>query len=125
MEISFNSKEIDSIFAAGLKDIGLTNINKESLEVTIKQTRGEGGDTYAIVKFSKNEKDSNCDNCKGVCDRSEPEEILSNAEYETIIGFADKVTNGASGLMESVEALPDDDDSVNTPPESLDDIFSK
>ncbi len=61
MKLIFNSEEINDIFATGLNELGLTNIDRKSVVVEIKQTRGEGGDTYANVEFSKKVvEDINC-----------------------------------------------------------------
>ena len=51
MKLILNQAEINSAFGCRLEELGLANINKSSIVVTFKSTRGAEGSTEAEVDF--------------------------------------------------------------------------
>ena len=126
MKLIFNSEEINDIFATGLNELGLTNIDRKSVVVEIKQTRGEGGDTYANVEFSKKVvEDINCsvirefDIHESACRAFEPSNDGNDIQTEQEIDTT---------LKNAIEFDSDSSKAIGVKPESdqpLSSIFNK
>ena len=126
MKLIFNSEEINDIFAIGIKGLGLTNIDKESMVVEIKQTRGEGGDTYASVECNKKviednectvrrELDMHGSACRAFKPSNDGDDIQTEQEVDTT-------------LKDAIEFGSDSSEAISVKPESdqpLSSIFNK
>jgi hypothetical protein len=55
LKLILNQKEIDAAFGCRLEELGLANIDKASITVSFKSTRGTDGSTEAEVDFSFHE----------------------------------------------------------------------
>jgi len=54
MIITFTGNEVKSAFACKLRDLGLTNIDENSITVAVKSMRDGSGNTEATVEFTTN-----------------------------------------------------------------------
>ncbi len=55
MKLILSQEEINAAFGCRLQELGLANLNKSSIVVTFKSTRGVDGSTEAEVDFEFNE----------------------------------------------------------------------
>ena len=63
MKLILSQEEINAAFGCRLQELGLANLNKSSIIVTFKSTRGVDGSTEAEVDFEflePNTKQANC-----------------------------------------------------------------